>query len=104
MLEVISLKIIITDEALQWFKNEMEATAGDKIRFYARYGGSSPFHEGFSLGMNREEAHVIGVSTEISGIQFYIEQADLWFFNDHDLVVSVDDALDELHYAYEKSA
>lgn len=97
------MKIVLTEQALQWFKDEMEATSGDMIRFYARYGGSSPFHEGFSLGMNREQAHEIGVLTEHAGIQFYIEQADLWFFNDHDLIVSVDEKLDELQYAYEKN-
>lgn len=96
------LNIIIKDEALQWFKDEMEVTKGDEIRFYARYGGSSPFHEGFSLGMNREASHEIGVSTIIDGITFYIEQADIWFFNAHNLVVSIDAQLDELIYDYEK--
>lgn len=96
------MKIVITDEAFNWFKEEMEASTGDFIRFYARYGGSSPFHEGFSLGMNREAAHEIGVEVVKDGIHFYIEQADLWFFNEHDLIVSVDEALDELHYAYKK--
>lgn len=42
------MNIALTDEALQWFKQEMEVEPGDTIRFYARYGGSSPFHEGFS--------------------------------------------------------
>lgn len=94
------MNIQITDEALQWFKEEMEVSKGDEIRFYARYGGSSPFHEGFSLGMNRETSHEIGLATEIDGVTFYIEQADLWFFNDHTLVVSVDEQLDELTYDY----
>lgn len=95
------MKIIITDEAFKWFKDEMEVATGDYIRFYARYGGSSPFHEGFSLGMNREVAHEIGVEEVRDGIHFYIEQADLWFFNDHNLIVSVDEKLDELQYTYE---
>ena len=94
------MKLVITNEALHWFKHEMEAKSGDHIRFYARYGGSSPFHEGFSLGMNREEPHDIGVQTQIDGIHFYIERDDLWFFNEHDLVVKVDTTLDELKYEY----
>ena len=96
------MNIVIKDEALQWFLTEMEATAGDYIRFYARYGGSSPFHEGFSLGMNREVAHEIGVENVVQDIHFYIEQADIWFFNEHNLIVSVNEQLDELQYAYEK--
>lgn len=96
------MNIIIKDEALKWFYDEMEAAQGDTIRFYARYGGSSPFHEAFSLGMNREQPHEIGVKNEIEGITFFIERSDLWFFAEHSLIVSVDAALDELAYTYEK--
>lgn len=94
------MNIALTDEALQWFKHEMEVEPGDTIRFYARYGGSSPFHEGFSLGMTREEPIVIGVQTEIDGVIYYIDEKDLWFFNDHNLHVDVDTSNDELQYDY----
>ncbi|RHW37440.1 hypothetical protein D1B33_07810 [Lysinibacillus yapensis] len=94
------MNIKVTEEALRWFKEEMEASAGDTIRFYARYGGSSPFHEGFSLGMNREEPHDIGVQKEIEGICFYIEKDDLWFFNEHDLLVDMNRETEELKYQY----
>lgn len=97
------MQIIVKDRALQWFREEMEVNSGDTIRFYARYGGSSPFHEGFSLGMNREQPHEVGVQNEIDGIIFYIERADLWFFNSHNLVVSVNETFDELKYEYEKN-
>ena len=96
------MEIIIEQEAYHWFKREMDLEAGDTIRFYARYGGSSLFHEAFSLGMNREQPHSIGIKTVIDGVTFYIEQDDLWFFNEHSLVVSVDEKLDELHYEYKK--
>ena len=97
------MNIIITNEAFQWFKKEMEVKNGDYIRFYARYGGSSPFHEGFSLGMNREIPHEIGVETKVEGIHFYIEKADEWFFNEHDLYVTVNNQLDELAYEYKQA-
>jgi len=99
---VYGMNIKITEEALRWFKEEMEVSAGDAIRFYARYGGSSPFHEGFSLGMNREEPHDIGVKEIIDGVHFYIEKDDLWFFNEHNLVVDVNIASEELKYDYVK--
>ena len=70
------MKIVITDEAFKWFKEEMEVASGDYVRFYARYGGSSPFHEAFSLGMNREIPHEIGVETIVNDVHFYIEKAD----------------------------
>ena len=94
------MKIVITDEAFKWFKEQMEVERGDYVRFYARYGGSSPFHEGFSLGMNRETPHEIGVETIVDEVHFYIEKADEWFFNGHDLYVLVNQTLDELAYDY----
>lgn len=96
------MNIKVTEEALHWFKEEMEVSAGDTIRFYARYGGASPFHEGFSLGMNREEPHDVGVKETIDDVHFYIEKADLWFFNDHDLLVDVNIQTEELKYDYIK--
>ena len=66
------MEIIIQEQAYQRFKKEMDIEAGDTVRFYARYGGSSPFHEAFSLGMNREKALSVGIQTIIDGITFYI--------------------------------
>ncbi|AVK84989.1 hypothetical protein C3943_16275 [Lysinibacillus sp. B2A1] len=96
------MNIALTEEALHWFKREMEVETGDTIRFYARYGGSSPFHEGFSLGMTREEPIEIGVKTEIDGVTYYIDEKDLWFFNSHNLHVDIDATNDELKYDYRK--
>lgn len=96
------MNITLTDKALQWFQQEMEVESGDTIRFYARYGGSSPFHEGFSLGMTREEPIEIGVKAVIDDVTYYIEEKDLWFFNDHNLYVDVDATNDELKYEYKK--
>lgn len=96
------MEIILSNEAMDWFRNEMEIENGDYIRFYARYGGSSPFHEGFSLGMNREQPHDMGINAVVEDVHFYIEKADEWFFNEHNLVVNVDKGLDELSYTYEK--
>lgn len=97
------MKIVVTDEAFNWFKKEMDIVPGDFIRFYARYGGSSPFHEGFSLGMNRETPHEIGVESIVNGVHFYIEKDDQWFFNQHDLYVVVNKKIDEIAYEYKKS-
>lgn len=96
------MEIKLSEKAINWFKQEMEAEKGDFIRFYARYGGSSPFHEGFSLGMTREQPHEIGIETIVEDIHFYIEKSDEWFFNDHHLVVDADNSSDELSYSYEK--
>ncbi|MGN7479671.1 HesB/YadR/YfhF family protein [Solibacillus silvestris] len=96
------MEIKLSEKAINWFKGEMEVENGDYIRFYARYGGSSPFHEGFSLGMTREQPHEIGIEAVIEDVHFFIEKSDEWFFNDHDLIVDVDQSNDELSYSYEK--
>ena len=96
------MEIKLTEKAVEWFKKEMEIEHGDYIRFYARYGGSSPFHEGFSLGMTREEPHEIGIETVIENVHFFIEKSDEWFFSNHHLIVDVDETTAELSYSYEK--
>ncbi|MGE7624010.1 HesB/YadR/YfhF family protein [Viridibacillus sp. NPDC096237] len=98
------MKIVVSAEALEWFEKEMDIEDGDQIRFYARYGGSSPFHEGFSLGMNREQSMNPAVEVEKNNTTFYIEEDDLWFFDNHDLHILVDATLNEIKYDYIKEA
>lgn len=96
------MNISFSDEALQWFKDEMHIEQGDFVRFYVRYGGSSPLHESFSLGVNKEEPIDIGAKTEVDGTTFFVEENDLWFFSDHDLFVNFNEKLEEPSYEYKK--
>lgn len=96
------MKIIMSEEALHWFKEDMEVSAGESIRFFARYGGSSPLHEGFSLGVTKEDPDEASVEIIVNDVRYYIESRDEWFFDGHNLIVSVDEKLQELAYAYEK--
>lgn len=97
------MNIILTEEAIEWFHKEMEAGNNDYIKFFARYGGSSPLHEGFSLGITKEQPDEMKVHVEQNGIHFYIEDRDFWYFDGHDLHVKVDPAMNELVYSYEKA-
>ncbi len=97
------LKIVVSNEAVNWFKEEMEAVPGDSIRFFARYGGASPLHEGFSLGVTKENPDEVAVEKEIDGIRYYIEYRDKWYFLEHDLHVDLDSKVNELVYSYKKS-
>ncbi len=81
----------------------MDAKKGNSINFFARYGGASPLHEGFSLGVRMVEPDEATVEAEHDGVQFYIERRDEWYFLEHDLHVNVDPRLDELIYSYEKA-
>ncbi|GIN84145.1 hypothetical protein J6TS2_05310 [Heyndrickxia sporothermodurans] len=96
------MEIHLTNEAVKWFKDEMFLKNGDSIRFFVKYGGSSPVQEGFSLGISNEEPSDIAVSTEQKGILFYIEEKDLWYFDHHHLHVGYDQELDEPIYTYKK--
>lgn len=96
------MKIVLSNEAMAWFKEEMETTSGEYIRFYARYGGSSQLHEGFSLGVTKEEPMELAVELIEENIHFYIEERDVWYFDGHDLHVNIDSKLKELSYSYKK--
>ena len=97
------MKIVLSNEALHWFKEEMDVETGDSIQFFARYGGASPLHEGFSLGVRMETPDEATVTTEHDGVHYYIESRDEWYFIEHDLHVNVDPTLNELVYSYEKA-
>lgn len=100
---VVMMKIVLSNDALSWFKHEMETTAGDAIRFFARYGGTSQLHEGFSLGVTKEQPDEAEVTVTHEEVLFYIESRDIWYFLEHDLLVDVDTSIEELTYSYEKA-
>ncbi len=97
------MKVFISEQAKEWFKKEMEVDAGDTIRFYARYGGSSPLHDSFSLGMTKDTPFEPTVTVIHDKVMYFIEERDEWFFNGHDLYVTVHEELDELEYSYKKA-
>lgn len=94
------MKITITEAAIQWFQNEMNVEAGDTIRFFARYGGNSTIHTGYSLGVTKEQPVDIGESITIDDVVYFINETDLWYFKDYDLNVIVNDS-NELQFTYE---
>ncbi|RLQ96162.1 HesB/YadR/YfhF family protein [Falsibacillus albus] len=96
------MNIYISDDALKWFKKEMDIQKGEYVRFFARYGGSSPVQQGFSLGVTKEEPIDMAVKYEHEGTTFFIEERDVWYFDGHDLHVIVDDKRNELLYEYKK--
>ncbi|MEW8976740.1 MAG: adhesin [Exiguobacterium sp.] len=84
------MKIHITDEALQYFKNEMEAQSGDTIRFFAKYGGSTDLTQGFSVGVHMEEVERVAVEEVVDGIHFVVSDQDDWLFQGQDVKVSIE--------------
>ncbi|WP_335868963.1 HesB/YadR/YfhF family protein [Bacillus sp. 2205SS5-2] len=96
------MDIYISTDAKKWFKREMELSDGDYIRFYVRYGGSSPLHEGFSLGLSKEEPLDLSVKKADDGVTYFIDEKDVWYFDGHDLYVEFNEELDEPRYEYKK--
>lgn len=83
------MKIHISNEAAQWYKDELHLQNGDNVRFFARYGGHSSVQHGFSLGLSTENPMDIGVQEVIGGITFFIEDRDLWYFDDKNLYIEL---------------
>ncbi|HSJ37275.1 MAG TPA: HesB/YadR/YfhF family protein [Planococcus sp. (in: firmicutes)] len=94
------MEIKISEDAFKWFHEEMEVTAGEWVRFFVRFGGSG-LQPGFSLGVTKDQPHEAAVKVERDQVNYFIAQNDLWYFDGHDLSVSVNDVLDELDYSYE---
>jgi uncharacterized protein YneR len=95
------MNIIIKQKAFEWYKEELDLKQGDFVRFYARYGGCSTVQKGFSLGVNKEEPISLGVKTVLEGITFFIEENDLWYFDNHDLIVDFNEQLNEPVFLFE---
>ena len=81
------MKIQVTEEALQWFKEEMEVGAGQTVRLFAKYGGSTDLTHGFSVGVITEDVNNAAVETEEDGIRFVVAEQDEWLFQGQDVKV-----------------
>ncbi|WP_088014227.1 HesB/YadR/YfhF family protein [Gottfriedia acidiceleris] len=94
------MKITISEDAIKWFQDEMNVKQGDTIRFFARYGGNSTIHKGYSLGVTKEQPVDIGESITIDHVVYFINETDLWYFKDYNLNVILNEN-NELHFDYE---
>ncbi|WP_138860091.1 HesB/YadR/YfhF family protein [Exiguobacterium mexicanum] len=83
------MKINVTEEALQFFKDEMEVEAGQTVRLFAKYGGSTDLTHGFSVGVITEDIDNATVETEADGIRFVVAEQDEWLFQGQDVNVEI---------------
>ncbi|KMY44566.1 hypothetical protein AC622_10165 [Bacillus sp. FJAT-27916] len=96
------MKIIIDEQSVAWYREELDLGDGDSIRFFPRYGGYSPIQSGFSLGISPEPAKEAKALTEKGGLSFFVEEDDLWYFDGHDLEVQFDEKKAEPAFYYHK--
>lgn len=100
---IIYMNLIIEDKAVKWFEEEVGRPEGAGIRFKTMIYGSSPVQETFALQIEPAEPYApIAEFKADSGLLFFIEKDDEWFFQDHDLIVSFNDELHEPKYIYRK--
>lgn len=87
------MKLNITDKAINWFKSELDFEKDQALRIFVRYGGEFQLKQGFSPAFNVEslEDAEVGFKDEKDGILYFIDEKDLWYFQDNDLVIDVDD-------------
>lgn len=94
------MKLTVTKEAADWYKQEMNLKEGDFLRFFAKlYGGNTSIHPNFSLGVAKEEPINIAISDEKEGITFYFDEQDEWFLDGYELTVKFKDGEAEFAFA-----
>lgn len=96
------MDIIVNDKATNWYINELDLQKGDKVKFFVRYGGCSNVQKGFSLGVAKQIPEDVGSSVDSQGITFFVEDRDLWYFDNHNLHVDLDEEIDEPVFSYEE--
>lgn len=83
------MKLIITDAASKWFRDEMDLKPGEGIKFYGKVYGQTEVHHGFSQAFARDD-HPIDPVLEVvkDGIDYHVNEIDEWFFTR--LITTVD--------------
>ena len=98
------MNITIIDKAVNWYRTELNLKPGESLRFFVRYGGNSSIQSGFSLGVTKDQPQNIGGSTAAGGMNFFVEEQDLWYFDHHNLHVDFNEKENEPSFHYEKAA
>ncbi|MFC0188764.1 HesB/YadR/YfhF family protein [Fictibacillus aquaticus] len=98
------MELHVSKKAAETLKNELQNSPGNCVRFFVRLGGCSTVQSGFSLGVAKDEPKHPGPQMKDSGtgLTFYIEQEDEWFFDSHSLYVEYDEKEETIIYEYEK--
>ncbi|GJM80895.1 hypothetical protein HMSSN139_33910 [Paenibacillus sp. HMSSN-139] len=96
--------IHVSNEAAEWFKQELGLEAGQAVRFFARYSAGGKLHPGFSLGIDVDKPVSPGIKAEVEGITFFMEDQDMWYLDGYHLNVTYDQQLGDIEYEYEAAA
>jgi uncharacterized protein YneR len=92
--------ISIDEKALSWFSEEFEINRPLSIRLYPQYAGFGQQHKGYSIGFSVETPTNAEYSKAVNDITFYVECSDIWFFNDIDTYLFIDNQTKELQILF----
>lgn len=93
------MNISIDEKAFSWFNQEFELSKPFSIRMFPQYGGFGVKHRGYSLAFSAEEATSAVFTKEIEGITFFVEDIDIWFFDETKTYLSINPT-DELKVTF----
>jgi uncharacterized protein YneR len=87
----VNMMIISIDEkAFSWFNKEFELSKPFSIRMFPQYAGFGEKHKGYSLAFSAEAPTSAGFTNEMDGITFFVEDNDIWFFDETKTYLSID--------------
>ena len=95
------MKLDVTHQAAEWYKEEYEIKKETELRLFVRYGGIGGLIPGFSLGVNIEKPDQIYAQKKVENLTIYIEEKDAWYFDDKDLLIEFNTDLSEPEFSYE---
>lgn len=101
---MMGLQLAITDKASQWFHRELDLPAeGAGVRFFGKAYGKTQVHDGFSVGMTRDDhpdQPIMAVKKD--GVTYFVNPTDAWFFENLVMTVDYDAHLDEPKYEFKE--
>ena len=92
----------ISQEAAQWFKEEMGLESGDYIQFFVKiYGGIPTAHPNYFLGVSVGESSDIAAKNVVEGITFFFNERDSWFLDEFNMKVTKNNEIGEVDYEFD---
>ncbi|MGY0691665.1 HesB/YadR/YfhF family protein [Virgibacillus sp. FSP13] len=94
------MKLHVTEDVAEWYKEELDIEDTNQLRFYVRYGAGGRI-PGFSLGIRVDSSNEIHITCKAGGLTFFIETKDAWYFDDNNLYVRLNQDRDEPEFVYD---
>ena len=91
-----TMKLFVAEKAASWYKQELALSEGDHVRLFVRMGGCGSVVPGLSLGIMRDEPRQPGLEAQVEGVNFYIEQDQLWYLDNRDLHITFDPETEDI--------